>query len=54
MTEDEGETTVVLPRLGILGLGTTREQALRDALVELRAYTRDGGRPRRATRARLR
>ncbi len=41
VTEDEGETTVVLSRLGILGFGATREEALRDALVELRAYARD-------------
>jgi len=41
VTEDEGETTVVLPRLGILGFGATRDEALRDALVELRAYARD-------------
>ena len=41
VTEDGGEVTVVLPRLGILGFGATREEALRDALVELRAYARD-------------
>lgn len=41
VVEDAGETTVTLPRLGILGFGATREEALCDALVELRAYARD-------------
>jgi hypothetical protein len=41
VTEDAGETTVALPRLGILGFGRSREEAFADALVELRAYARD-------------
>lgn len=39
--EEGGEVTVALPRLGILGFGGTRDEALQDALIELRAYARD-------------
>lgn len=41
VVEDGDETTVTLPRLGILGFGRSREEAYADALVELRAYARD-------------
>jgi len=34
----EGETTVALEQFGVLGFGKTLEEALADALEELRAY----------------
>ena len=39
--DDEGEATAALPRFGLLGFGTTRQEALDDLLVELRAYAAD-------------
>src|SRR5712692_7927598 len=38
---DGGEVTIALSRLGVLGFGTTVDEALEDLLVELRAYARD-------------
>ena len=35
------EVTTALPQLGVLGFGTTLDEALEDLLVELRAYARD-------------
>src|SRR5258708_3431930 len=35
----EGEVTAQLPSLGLLGFGTTLDEALADLLTELRAYT---------------
>jgi hypothetical protein len=35
----DGEVTAQLPRLGLLGFGTTLDEALVDLLAELRAYT---------------
>jgi prevent-host-death family protein len=36
----EGEVTAQLPRFGLLGFGTTADEALADLLAELRAYAR--------------
>jgi prevent-host-death family protein len=36
---DEGEVTVEVPEVGILGFGAELEEAVDDALEELRAYT---------------
>lgn len=41
VVEDEGEVTAVLPTLGLLGFGATREDAIGDLLVELRIYAAD-------------
>ena len=38
---DRGEVTLALPRLGLLGFGRTRDEALDDLLEELRLYARD-------------
>ena len=38
---DTGEITLALPRLGLLGFGSTIDEARADLLVELRAYARD-------------
>jgi hypothetical protein len=39
--EDRGEVTLALPALGLLGFGTSLDEARADLLVELRAYARD-------------
>jgi hypothetical protein len=39
--EDGGEVTAALPRFGLLGFGTTREEAVDDLLAELRLYAAD-------------
>lgn len=39
--EDEGEVTLALPALGLLGFGQTIDEARADLLTELRAYARD-------------
>jgi Antitoxin of toxin-antitoxin, RelE / RelB, TA system len=39
--EDEGEVTLALPTLGILGFGQTIDDARADLLTELRAYAHD-------------
>jgi hypothetical protein len=41
VVDEDGEVTVALPRLGLLGFGKTRDEALADLLEELRAYARD-------------
>ena len=41
LVEDGGEVTAVLPRLGLLGFGATRGDAIDDLLVELRLYAAD-------------
>jgi hypothetical protein len=41
LVEDGGEVTAVLARLGLLGLGSTRDGALDDLLTELRLYAAD-------------
>lgn len=41
VAEDEGEVTAALSRLGLLGFGTTRDEAIDDLLVELRTYAED-------------
>ena len=38
---DKGEITLALPRLGLLGFGSSLEEARTDLLAELRAYARD-------------
>src|SRR3990172_4088471 len=38
LVEDGDEVTAALPRLGLLGFGASREEAIDDLLVELRAY----------------
>lgn len=41
VVEDGGEVTVAVPGLGVLGFGSTREEALDDLVTELRVYARD-------------
>lgn len=41
IVEDGDEVTVALPRLGLLGFGATREEAIDDLLQELRVYAAD-------------
>jgi hypothetical protein len=41
IVEDAGEFTAVLPRLGLLGFGSSRDEAIDDLLVELRTYAAD-------------
>lgn len=41
LVEEGGEVTVAVPRLGILGFGSTREGALDDLVTELRLYAHD-------------
>src|SRR4249919_3136459 len=41
MLEDVGEVTATLPKLGLLGFGSTRDEAIDDLLVELRLYAAD-------------
>ena len=41
LVEDGDEVTAALPRLGLLGFGASREEAIDDLLVELRAYASD-------------
>lgn len=41
LVEDGDEVTAALPRLGLLGFGASRDEALDDLLVELRAYAAD-------------
>ena len=36
-----GEVTAAIPKLGVLGFGSTIDAAVEDLLVELRSYTRD-------------
>src|SRR6266571_2932981 len=38
---DAGEVTAAIPKLGVLGFGSTVDAAVEDLLVELRSYTRD-------------
>lgn len=37
---DEGEVTLRIPEMGVLGFGDTLDEAVDDLLVELRAYAR--------------
>ncbi len=39
--ESEGEVTLALPKLGVLGFGASEDDARADLLAELRAYARD-------------
>ena len=41
IVEDGEEVTAALPRLGLLGFGASRDDAVDDLLVELRAYAAD-------------
>jgi len=41
LVEDGGEVTAALPRFGLLGFGASRDAALDDLVVELRAYAAD-------------
>ena len=41
VVDDEGEVTAALPRFGLLGFGTTRDEALDDLLAETRLYAGD-------------
>jgi hypothetical protein len=41
VTIDAGETTVALPKLGLLGFGETLDDAMHDLVEELRAYASD-------------
>ena len=41
VVDDQGEVTVALPKLGMLGFGANRDEAIDDLLVELRAYAAD-------------
>lgn len=41
VTIDAGETTVALPKLGLLGFGETLDEAMQDLVEELRAYASD-------------
>jgi len=41
VVEDGGEVTVAVPSLGVLGFGSTREEALDDLVTELRVYAHD-------------
>ena len=41
LVEDSGEVTATLPALGVLGFGTSRDEAIDDLLVEVRAYAAD-------------
>jgi len=41
VVEDEGEVTAALPNFGLLGFGSSRDEAIDDLLVELRAYAAD-------------
>ena len=38
---EEREVTIALPRFGLLGFGSTAEEATEDLVQELRAYARD-------------
>ena len=38
LSEDAGEWTAALPKLGLLGFGSSREAAIDDLLTELRLY----------------
>lgn len=41
LVEDSGEVTAILPTLGVLGFGRSRDEAIDDLLVELREYAVD-------------
>lgn len=41
VVEDGGEVTTTLPRFGLLGFGSSLDEALDDLLVELREYAAD-------------
>ena len=41
IVEDGGEVTGALPRFGLLGFGSSRDEAIDDLLVELRTYSAD-------------
>lgn len=41
LVQDGDEATAALPRLGLLGFGATREEAIDDLLSELRLYAAD-------------
>ncbi len=41
VVEDGGEVTAALPRFGLLGFGTTRDEAFDDLLAEIRLYAAD-------------
>lgn len=41
LVEDGDEVTAVLPKLGLLGFGSSRDEALDDLVTELRAYAAD-------------
>lgn len=41
LVEDGGEVTAVLPWLGLLGFGSSRDEALDDLVTELRVYAAD-------------
>jgi hypothetical protein len=41
VVEDAGEVTALLSELGLLGFGSSREEALDDLVTELRAYAAD-------------
>lgn len=41
ITEDDDEHTAVLPQLGVLGFGASREEAVDDLVTELRLYAAD-------------
>lgn len=39
--QGDGEVTLAVPELGVLGFGATRDEALDDLVAELRVYARD-------------